>query len=951
MRQVSSKLSRFAYKPPSDAKFLPPAPSKPVDSEAHALSLASQSDLGDTLKRKVESQEVPDVDQSPEHSGTIDTSSPPDHESNKEDASKSESSNDTRSVAESLEDEGTDVDLFAVPKARQSTKSEPDISRCDTPISMDSASPAIENVRKTPLRFFANISKKDDYFYKHTKTEAADNDLRPATATLEHRSIRSDSPELWGSPPPKKAAISRHDSPIPYGTPSQTISHKSVQHSSVTYNACFTDFGTQATRDNANTASSSVRASSVEYLGSDGATSVGTLSRSLSLASAKFEPPRLRKELSVITSISTNNSVSILANRPDTVVSVVSSASSGIIRRGAVTEYTQSQRLMAYLESHHIKDIRKCVFESQSSRNRIYGTINYYQCNIKLDPMLLMDYDPTLANDLLFRFSSSGIIEGISKACQNCIQFALGGRNLLLSEHVRVTVQVDYLPCIPEQSPDLLDISRTLGAFPRHLETAIPDLFGTGGLVPESILNLKNGEAFWIEYAPKSMWRKLKLSLLLSLVSTPTSIDETHPTETLEESTKRTAIHLLLISDDITPMMRRLIRHASSFRKSSEWHGTTPLVSVIENAKGVGQSTFPGAMYDSAITSAKDGILLVHIETLNKKNGIALRDVMDMTKKTMIQNGAQKLDYNSNLIVWGFDAIIPTLFAKNKAKRASKSGIFEESSAVMQSCSEAGRMTQSKFDIILNMQSSKDPTFEKSLSEHVLSQLNNPDKGNKPVLEITEIDFIRFIHAAANIEVTHTEECLTFLQAYFSSLRKLYGNVASGRDSMFVKMQSLVRIASAHAKLCLRDKAIIDDALASVLLVEETIALEKGVSALGFRSLPEDQENVWKLYGSTDAKPRRRSPSPTNFDFENITMIDEPETKTDTEQIMEKLYKNLVSLFDRCSANILHAKEEADTVAGEDDEFDHSPPDCDDVSMEGDFHDNGYDPNFGNGDY
>jgi hypothetical protein len=48
----------------------------------------------------------------------------------------------------------------------------------------------------------------------------------------------------------------------------------------------------------------------------------------------------------------------------------------------------------------------------------------------------------------------------------------------------------------------------------------------------------------------------------------------------------------------------------------------------------------------------------------------------------------------------------------------------------------------------------------------------------------------------------------------------------------------------------------------SVLLMEETIALEKGTSALGFASLPEDQEAIWKLY--SDTTPSEREDFPMN---------------------------------------------------------------------------------------
>lgn len=42
---------------------------------------------------------------------------------------------------------------------------------------------------------------------------------------------------------------------------------------------------------------------------------------------------------------------------------------------------------------------------------------------------------------------------------------------------------------------------------------------------------------------------------------------------------------------------------------------------------------------------------------------------------------------------------------------------------------------------------------------------------------------------------------------------------------------------------------MIEDALVAIILVEESMAFVSGVSILGFKSLKEDQENVFVLFG------------------------------------------------------------------------------------------------------
>ncbi|KAJ3038015.1 Minichromosome maintenance domain-containing protein 2 [Rhizophlyctis rosea] len=110
-------------------------------------------------------------------------------------------------------------------------------------------------------------------------------------------------------------------------------------------------------------------------------------------------------------------------------------------------------------------------------------------------------------------------------------------------------------------------------------------------------------------------------------------------------------------------------------------------------------------------------------------------------------------------------------------------------------------------------------------------------------------DFMQFIYVASNIDVQMTSECQSFLRMYFAALRRLVGSISLGHESMFATMETLIRIATSHAKLCLRDKALVDDALISVMLVEESMSLAYNVSILGFKSLPQDQENLQVLYG------------------------------------------------------------------------------------------------------
>ncbi|KAI9146293.1 hypothetical protein BKA69DRAFT_8801 [Paraphysoderma sedebokerense] len=113
---------------------------------------------------------------------------------------------------------------------------------------------------------------------------------------------------------------------------------------------------------------------------------------------------------------------------------------------------------------------------------------------------------------------------------------------------------------------------------------------------------------------------------------------------------------------------------------------------------------------------------------------------------------------------------------------------------------------------------------------------------------ISHEDFVQYLNLASEIEVSLSPECQAMLQAYFLINRKLRSE-AGHRVDMDV-MRNLVTLAMAHARLCFRNVAIMDDSLVSIMLMEESLTTRFHHSVLGFsHELPNDEENLVKLFG------------------------------------------------------------------------------------------------------
>ncbi|KAJ3293565.1 Minichromosome maintenance domain-containing protein 2 [Rhizoclosmatium sp. JEL0117] len=392
-------------------------------------------------------------------------------------------------------------------------------------------------------------------------------------------------------------------------------------------------------------------------------------------------------------------------------------------------------------------------------------------------------------------------------------------------------------------------------------------------------------DSFCARQVPVKMWRKLRLSLLLSLVSTPSSI-ETHTGCTDSSEAVRASINVLLVTDDFTPMHKRVLNEAGSFRRFSEW-GSGRKGGLLGNDEG--------SLNRSVLTDAKDGILFCNLDCATKSDIKSLCEVVDNPViATRIPKFQDPLLFHSNVILWSSARLMTNVKVKVKQEDSGEAGTLSAN------LSPILTPIVSKFDICINLKSSSQPHHQEALASHLLfSAVPSGVFDNEDIKDwapfISHDDFSRFIHTVSSIHVTIPHNCSDFLKAYFTLIRKTFGNLIGGgsglggSDSMFVTMESLVRVAMAHARLCLRDEVIIDDVLVSIMLVEESLAFVTGVSVLGFVSLPEDQESMWSLCGD-------------NIGGTKIEEMEEGVNESD--RVIMRLYEHAIKVLENAMISI-----------------------------------------------
>jgi DNA replicative helicase MCM subunit Mcm2 (Cdc46/Mcm family) len=100
--------------------------------------------------------------------------------------------------------------------------------------------------------------------------------------------------------------------------------------------------------------------------------------------------------------------------------------------------------------------------------------------------------------------------------------------------------------------------------------------------------------------------------------------------------------------------------------------------------------------------------------------------------------------------------------------------------------------------MIIHLRPGDDMELERLMSEHILSASLGHQVGPA---DISFEEMRHFITCASRTEIELSAECQQLLRAFFLSSRKIRENSYIGTEISLVTMESLVRMAGAHAKV------------------------------------------------------------------------------------------------------------------------------------------------------
>ncbi|KAL2903150.1 putative DNA helicase MCM9 [Bienertia sinuspersici] len=179
--------------------------------------------------------------------------------------------------------------------------------------------------------------------------------------------------------------------------------------------------------------------------------------------------------------------------------------------------------------------------------------------------------------------------------------------------------------------------------------------------------------------------------------------------------------------------------------------------------------------------------------------------------------------------------LVTTLSTKTSVLGATNpKGQYDPSQALSVNTTLSGPLL-SRFDIVLVLLDTKNPEWDKVVSSHILAEEEVPSKGND-VEDLTEFWPLSMLRKYINYVKGHFKPVITkdaerVISSYYQLQRR------SGTDNaarITVRMlESLIRLAQAHARLMFRNKVNQLDAITAILCIESSMTTSVIVDSVG----------------------------------------------------------------------------------------------------------------------
>ncbi|KFP91027.1 PREDICTED: MCM domain-containing protein 2 [Apaloderma vittatum] len=320
---------------------------------------------------------------------------------------------------------------------------------------------------------------------------------------------------------------------------------------------------------------------------------------------------------------------------------------------------------------------------------------------------------------------------------------------------------------------------------------------------------------FASEVVPPGTYNTLKLAILLSLVQTG-------------EKENADYLDLLIVTSD-TLVIDRLLNYSICLLPRGVRHPPTNEIfpSVSKDKHGSGSASIQAC---SAVL-AKGGICYIGDLSSYKKDKLELlQSVLESRTTTVFIPGkkyGEEADQHVTIPVqtnfWSF-VDVDSSSKKHTQKDNFVIGQMDMSLIPPNLVDVFGLLIHNEF-----------PSCQLSapLVHHVLKKAINPGATlYKVSQQFRTQDYEEFILFAKNLHVELSSEAESLIQGYYLASRRVRRDSVHGSTLSASALKTLISLSKAHTKLSLRKKVLEEDALIAILLLESSLTLKHGKSAL-----------------------------------------------------------------------------------------------------------------------
>eukprot|EP01080_Neovahlkampfia_damariscottae_P009413 gene9413-1620_t len=357
----------------------------------------------------------------------------------------------------------------------------------------------------------------------------------------------------------------------------------------------------------------------------------------------------------------------------------------------------------------------------------------------------------------------------------------------------------------------------------------------------------------------------VKLSVALTLIG---------GVQMMKDSTKiRGESHLLLIGDPGTGKSQ-FLKYASKLSPRNvltNGIGTTSAGLTVMATKDVGGDW---TLEAGALVLADGGVCCIdEFDSIREHDRATIHEAMEQQTLSIAKAGLVcKLNTRTTVIA-----------------ATNPKGKYDLSSSLSVNCNIASPLL-SRFDLVLILLDTQDEEWDTKVSNFILKEEQQfDDLDTKNIWSFEKLQAY-FGYVKNNIKPKITRESGEILTKYYQLQRKMSDRIAA-RTTIRL-LESLVRLAQAHARLMFREEVTIQDAIFSVLIIDSSLHMSNllGIYSVLHSSFPDTPDSEYRNHeavvleklGLSEEEFEESQESITeDFDFSHLI---EEEKRKDREQ-------------------------------------------------------------------